>query len=103
MATHDPHRHGNPRDEAVELHAPVTPTVAEAPPPAVTDVVFDFAGGKAPDLRGLTMILTAQQIAEKGHVQVWLTNVPERTWAILRALGLDPLFARFPKPRTQPS
>jgi len=102
MATYDPHRHGTLYDEP-QLQASVAPRVAHVAAPAVTDVVFDFAGRQATDFRGLTMILTAQQVAAKGHINVWLKDVPDRTWALLRALGLDRLFERFPEPSAQPN
>jgi hypothetical protein len=102
MATYDPHRHGSRIDEP-ELTAPVTPRVAPVAAPAVSDVVFDFAGRQATDFRGLTMILTARQVAEKGRVTVWLKDVPDRTWALLRALGVDRLFERFPEPSAHPN
>ncbi|RMH14936.1 MAG: hypothetical protein D6701_10695 [Gemmatimonadetes bacterium] len=60
------------------------------------DVVLDFAGVGAPDLAGLTLILTARQLACEDRRRVWLKDIPFRTWQALRSLGLEGLFKYFP-------
>lgn len=66
--------------------------------PALSDLIVDFSGLQTPDLAGLTLLLTAQQLAKAEQRQVWLKDLPERTWQLLQALGLDGLFVRMPSP-----
>lgn len=66
--------------------------------PALSDLIVDFSGLQTPDLAGLTLLLTAQQLAKAERRQVWLKDLPERTWQLLQALGLDGLFVRMPSP-----
>ena len=61
-----------------------------------SDIVFDFRGNDALDLRGLCLLLTARQMAHDRDQEVWITGFPERTWRILRALGLDDYFNVLP-------
>jgi len=102
MASQDSNRHSQESERAavavVQAIRPVRPEV-----PAREDIVFDFDGRQIADLTGLSMILTAQQIASKRSAVVWLKDAPMRTWAMLRALGVDHLFAIFPEPSSQPS
>jgi hypothetical protein len=102
MAGQDPNRHtqesGTAPVGAVHSVRPGAPEV-----PAREDIVFDFDGRQIADLTGLSMILTAQQIADDRSAVVWLKDAPMRTWALLRALGVDHLFASFPEPTSQPS
>ena len=66
-----------------------------------SDIVIDFAGQQIFDLSGLTMLLTAQQIADSEKKQIWLMDLPERTWILLEALGLNDLFEFLPSLRDQ--
>ena len=66
-----------------------------------SDIVIDFAGQQIFDLSGLTMLLTAQQIADSEKKQIWLMDLPERTWILLKALGLNDLFKFLPSLRDQ--
>ncbi len=66
-----------------------------------SDIVIDFAGQQIFDLSGLTMLLTAQQIADSEKKQIWLMDTPERTWILLKALGLNDLFEFLPPLRDQ--
>ncbi len=61
-----------------------------------TDVVIDFTGRAPVDLGGLSLLLTAQQLAEEDHRRLWLRALPDRTWQILHALGLEGCFELFP-------
>lgn len=101
MANENPNRRSQEPDEAGVSAVPaVRSTHADAS--QREDVVFDFDGLKIADLPGLSMILTAQQIAEERSAVVWLKDAPMHTWALLRALGVDGLFASFPPSPSQP-
>lgn len=60
------------------------------------DLVFDFAGKKTPDLGGLTLLLTARMLADRNDRKVWVRALPDRTWQLLHAMGLDHMFELFP-------
>ena len=66
-----------------------------------SDIVINFEGQQIFDLSGLTMLLTAQQIADSEKKQIWLMDLPERTWILLKALGLNDLFEFLPSLRDQ--
>lgn len=59
-------------------------------------VVFDFTGLQRPGLCDLALILTARLQSAPGRV--WVTALPDATWSVLRALGLDHLFLVLPGP-----
>lgn len=61
------------------------------------DVVFDFSDLRTPDLGGLSLLLTAQQMVSAENRQVWIKELPYQTWQILIAMGLNGLFLRFPQ------
>ncbi|MBW3533948.1 MAG: STAS domain-containing protein [Gemmatimonadetes bacterium] len=60
------------------------------------DVVIDFTDSAPVDLGGLTLLLTAQQMAQETDRKVWLRALPHRTWQLLYALGLEDCFELFP-------
>lgn len=60
------------------------------------DVVIDFTGSAPVDLGGLSLLLTAQQMAHEADRRVWLRALPHRTWQLLHALGLEGRFELFP-------
>lgn len=64
--------------------------------PRPTDLVFDYAGKKTPDLGGLTLLLTARMLADLDDRKVWVRSLPDQTWQMLHALGLDHMFELFP-------
>ena len=102
MDSQDPNRH--PREsEGTVLSAVHTVRQARPEVPAREDVVIDFDGKQIADLMGLSMILTARQIVNDRSAVVWLKDVPLRTWALLRALGMEQLFALFPESTEQPT
>jgi hypothetical protein len=59
-------------------------------------VVFDFTGLHRPGLCDLALILTARLQSAPGRV--WVRALPDSTWSVLRALGLDHLFLMLPGP-----
>lgn len=59
-------------------------------------VVFDFTGLHQPGLCDLALILTARLQSATGRV--WVRALPDTTWSVLRALGLDHLFLVLPGP-----
>jgi ABC-type transporter Mla MlaB component len=61
-----------------------------------SDVVFDFAGIGSPDLGALCLMLTARNLADDSHRRVWLHGLPEPTWKLLEALGLEHFFEFLP-------
>jgi ABC-type transporter Mla MlaB component len=61
-----------------------------------SDVVFDFAGIGSPDLGALCLMLTARNLADDSHRRVWLHGLPEPTWKLLEALGLEHYFEFLP-------
>ena len=63
------------------------------------DLVFDFSGKEVPDLGDLSLLLTARLLAEEQERRVWVRALPEPTWRLLQALGLDHLFQLFPNGR----
>lgn len=60
------------------------------------DLVFDFQGMGSPDLGALCLMLTARQMADDAHRRVWLRALPEPTWRLLEALGLEHYFGFLP-------
>lgn len=62
-----------------------------------SELVFDFTGLHRPGLCDLALILTARLQAEPGE-RVWVRALPESTWTVLQALGLDHLFHLMPGP-----
>ena len=101
MGNPDRNRDRN-REELAALVAEARLRRTSTPAPQAEDVVFDFEGAQVPDLMGLTMVLTARMVAEEQDVGVWLKDLPERSWALLRALDVDHLFDRFPEPADVP-
>jgi anti-anti-sigma regulatory factor len=88
----DDRRHGGgPALQTV----PVTST-EEARDDAVSDLIFDFSELEGLDLKGLAMLLTAQQVADRNAQTVWLAGLPRRVWKVFRAMGLDEYFREFP-------
>ena len=65
--------------------------------PAETDLVFDFTGIHTLDVRSLSLLLTAQQVADRDGSTVWVAGLPERIWSVFRAMGLDDFFREFPE------
>ena len=61
-----------------------------------TDLVFAFSGGEKLDLHGLSLLLTAQQMAHDDDRTVWVAGLSRRSWLLLEALGLNDLFKAFP-------
>lgn len=59
-------------------------------------VVFDFTGLHQPGLCDLALILTARLQSPPGRV--WVRALPDSTWSVLVALGLDHLFHVLPGP-----
>lgn len=59
-------------------------------------LVFDFAGMHTPDIRDLTLLLTARMLAERDERDVWVRALPHRSWEVLQAMGLAHLFRLFP-------
>ncbi|HZD06456.1 MAG TPA: hypothetical protein VE173_16205 [Longimicrobiales bacterium] len=59
-------------------------------------LVFDFAGMQTPDIRDLTLLLTARMLAERDERPVWVRGLPHRSWEVLHAMGLAHLFRLFP-------
>ena len=97
MASHDTSRQKNvPGETAVMAVQTVDSTCPETRVPRA--VVFDLEGLHVATVTGLSWLLTAQQVAENAGDIVWVRNAPPRTWALLRALGVDDLFLPFPEP-----
>ena len=64
--------------------------------PSGADLVFDFSGVGHVDLGGLSLLLTARQIAQEDSRDVWVRALPDDTWQVLYALGLQDYFRLFP-------
>ncbi len=60
------------------------------------DLIFAFSGGEQLDLYGLSLLLTARQMAHEDHRSVWVAGLSRRSWLLLEALGLEGLFKAFP-------
>lgn len=60
------------------------------------DLIFAFSGGEELDLYGLSLLLTARQMAHDDHRSVWVAGLSRRSWLLLEALGLEGLFKPFP-------
>lgn len=69
-------------------------TGADRPDPP--DLVFDFSGVAHLDFAGLSLLLTARQIACEDRRDVWLRGFPGSAWRVLHALGLQDYFRLFP-------
>jgi hypothetical protein len=76
-----------------DVRVQVPPASARSEP----GVVFDFTGLHLPELGDLAWILTAR-LQSAPERRVWVTALPESTWTVLRALGLDHLFHLLPGP-----
>lgn len=63
----------------------------------IADLVFDFAGMGSPDLGALCLMLTARNLADEHQQRVWLHALPEPTWRLLHALGLEHYFELLPQ------
>ena len=61
-----------------------------------TDLVFDFSGVGHVDLADLSLLLTARQMAQENSRDVWVRALPDDTWQVLYALGLQDYFRLFP-------
>jgi anti-anti-sigma regulatory factor len=61
------------------------------------DLVFDFSGVGHIDLAGLSILLTARQLAHEDQRDVWVRGLPDDTWRVLYALGLQDYFRLFPQ------
>ena len=70
------------------------PTGGGTPPR--TDLVFDFSGVGHVDLAGLSLMLTARQLAQQDSRDVWVRGLPDDGWRALYALGLQDYFRLFP-------
>jgi len=103
MNGHDSSRWG--RKLPANMPVVATPPRETTPPgtPPELDLVIDFHGAHILDLAGLTMLLTAQQIADSENRQVWLMDLPEGAWRLLEALGLDDLFVCVPRMGEHPN
>lgn len=75
--------------------------VVRAEPPEA-DIVFDFTGLHRPALTDLALILTARLHSHPSD-RVWVRALPNGTWYVLQALGLDHLFHVYPGPEEQPN
>ena len=64
--------------------------------PNGSDLVFDFSGVGHVDLGGLSLLLTARQLAHEDSRDVWVRALPDDTWQVLYALGLQDYFRLFP-------
>lgn len=60
------------------------------------DLVFDFSGVGHVDLGGLSLVLTARQLAQESSRDVWVRGLPDDAWQVLYALGLQDYFRLFP-------
>ncbi len=60
------------------------------------DVIFDFSAGRELGLTGLALVLTARLQTGPGRT-VRVSKISYETWTLLRALGLDHLFAVVPE------
>ena len=73
-------------------------TVEQSPTgPTDSDLIFDFTGIQTLDVRSLSLLLTAQQVADRDGSTVWVAGLPERVWSVFRAMGLDDFFKEFPE------
>ena len=66
------------------------------PAPSAADLVFDFSGVGHVDLAGLSLLLTARQLAQEDSRDVWVRGLPDDTWRVLYQLGLQNYFRLFP-------
>ncbi|HSG09161.1 MAG TPA: hypothetical protein VLA36_12445 [Longimicrobiales bacterium] len=69
---------------------------------AESDIVFDFTGLHRPALTDLALILTARLHSQPAE-RVWVRALPNGTWYVLQALGLDHLFRVYPSPDERPN
>lgn len=60
------------------------------------DLVVDFSGVDRLTVANLSLLLTAQQTAEKEDREVWLAGVPVEVWQALQAMGLGRFFKPLP-------
>jgi len=88
---------GTPAVEAVR-HVPI-----HVPEDIKSDILIDFTDSHIVDFEGLTLLLTAQQLAQSEDRQVWLMGLPENAWTVLQAMGLADLFVRVSAPGEQPN
>ena len=84
---------GTPEQEG---HLPVLEAAETDQPRKKGDLVVDLSGITELDLTSLSLLLTAQQKAEKEDRNVWLAGVPLQVWQALNAMGLGRFFRPFP-------
>lgn len=75
---------------------PVTASSTVAVNRKRNDLIFAFSGGEKLDLHGLSLLLTARQMAHEDHRSVWVSGLSHRSWMLLKALGLEGMFKPFP-------
>jgi hypothetical protein len=75
---------------------PVTALDATTAGRKPSDLIFAFSGGEKLDLHGLSLLLTARQMAEADDRSVWVSGLSQRSWMLLKALGLEGMFKAFP-------
>lgn len=75
----------------------VRPQLLPASSESEPGLVFDFTGLHRPELCDLAWILTAR-LQSAPEQRVWVRALPDSTWTVLRALGLDHLFHLLPGP-----
>ncbi len=59
-------------------------------------LIFDVSDMGQMNVGDLSLLLTASRLARKKNLEVWITGLPGRSWAMLHALGLGGEFKQFP-------
>jgi hypothetical protein len=58
--------------------------------------VFEAEDAFAIDLQGISLLLTARQMASADHRRVWLAGLPPEFWGLMASMGLEGYFLPFP-------
>jgi anti-anti-sigma regulatory factor len=98
MSAHENNTWGRSLPAGTPAVEAVTHVAAHVREDSKSDVLIDFTDSHVVDFEGLTLLLTAQQLAQSEDRQVWLMGLPENAWSVLRAMGLDELFVRVSSP-----
>jgi len=64
--------------------------------PSGADLAFDFSWVEHVNLGGLSLLLTARQLAQEDSRDMWVRALPDDTWQVLYALRLQDYFRLFP-------
>jgi hypothetical protein len=70
--------------------------LAEGRTPRTRDWVFSVEDSDSLDLQGISLLMTARELAQDEGRTVWLAGLPMEFWRFMNAMGLEGYFIPFP-------